>query len=223
MAADKFLVGYAATFDSPTTIHFEGSPFTESIAPGAFSFALGESRPGRMAVFNRDHEVGRLLGRNGKNLTLSEDEVGLRFRLQLPNTELGNDTFELVQQGVLGGMSFASRIAGEEWFEPEKPGGIPHRVITEVTRLLDVACCVWPAYSKPSITTATRAEANKADRQRLYDYKPRLIDRTSLSAAPSRLSEWRKKGYKRTPKPDFAKKLPTRRGCGHVTEIGGGL
>ncbi len=223
MAADKFLVGYAATFDTPTTIHFEGSPFTESIAPGAFSFALGESREGRMAVFNRDHEVGRLLGRNGKNLTLNEDETGLHFRLRLPTTSLGDDTLELVQQGVLGGMSFASRIAGEEWFEPEKPGGIPHRVITEVTRLLDIACCVWPAYSEPSIATATRSEADKADRLRLHNYKPRLIDRTSLAAGPSRLSEWRKKGYKRTTKPDFAKKLPHRRGCGHATDIEGGF
>ena len=65
---ERFLIGHAATFDSPTEIRFEGEPFTESIAPGAFSFALGESRPGRQATFVRDHEVGRLLGRNGKNL-----------------------------------------------------------------------------------------------------------------------------------------------------------
>ncbi len=223
MAADRFLIGHAATFDSTTTINFEGSPFTESIAPGAFSFALGESRPGRMAVFNRDHDVGRLLGRNGKNLTLTEDETGLHFRLRLPTTSLGNDTYQLVEEGVLGGMSFASRIAGEEWFEPEKPGGIPHRVITEVSRLLDCSVCVWPAYDKPSITTATRSEADKVDRQRLHSYKPRLPDKTSLAAGPLRMSEWRKKGYQRTPKPKFVKKLPTRRGCGHATDIEGGF
>lgn len=221
MAADRYLIGHAATFDSTTTIRFEGEPFTESIAPGAFSFALGESRPGRMAVFNRDHEVGRLLGRNGKNLTLNEDEVGLHFKLKVPDTELGNDTFEMVQQGVLAGMSFASRIAGEEWFEPKKPRGISHRVITEVSTLLDCSVCVWPAYDTPSIKVATRSEADKADRQRLHAYKPRRIDQTSLAAEPSRLSEWMKKGYRRTPKPKFAKKLPTRRGCGHATEIEG--
>jgi hypothetical protein len=218
--SDRFLVGYAATFDSTTEIRFEGAPFTESIAPGAFSFVLGESRPGRMAVFNRDHEVGRLLGRNGKNLTLNEDEVGLHFRLRLPDTELGNDTFELVEEGVLSGMSFAARITGEEWYETGKPGGMPHRVITEVSRLMDVCACTWPAYSKPSITTATRASADKSDRLMLHNYKPRLPDQTSLAAEPSRLSEWMKKGYRRTTKPKFAKKLPTRRGCGHMTEIG---
>ncbi len=223
MAVDRFLIGYAATFNSPTTIRFEGGSFTESIAPKAFSFALGESREGRQPVFVRDHEVGRLLGRNGKNLTLNEDEVGLHFKLHVPNTSLGTDTYRLVEEGVLGGMSFGFLIKDEEWYEPEKPGDIPHRVITEVSRLLDVSCCTWPAYSKPSIATATRSEAEKLDRQRLHSYKPRLPDKTSLAAGPSRLAEWRKKGYRRTPKPEFAKKLPTRRGCGHATEIGGGF
>ncbi len=52
---DRHLIGHAATFDSTTTITFEGAPFTESIAPGAFSFALGEWRAGRQATFVRDH------------------------------------------------------------------------------------------------------------------------------------------------------------------------
>ena len=220
MASDRYLIGYAATFNSPTTIRFEGGSFTESIAPKSFAFALGESREGRQPVFVRDHEVGRLLGRNGKNLTLNEDEVGLHFKLRVPNTEIGNDTFQLVEEGVLGGMSFGFLIGDEEWYEPEKPGDIPHRIITGVSRLLDISACTWPAYSKPSITSATRAEAEKSDRLRLHGDRPRLPDRTSLAAGPLRLSEWMKKGYRRTPKPNFAKKLPTRRGCGHVTEIG---
>ena len=209
-APDRYLIGYAANFNSTTTITFEGAPFTESIAPGSFSFALGEWRPGRQATFVRDHEVGRLLGRNGHNLVLNEDELGLHFKLKVPATSLGNDTFELVKEGVLGGMSFAARITGEEWFEPEKPGGVPHRVITEVSRLLDCSACTWPAYDKPSIETATRVEADRSMR----------LPEPRRTAQPSRLAEWIHKGYRRTTKPKFAKKLLTRRGCGHMTEIG---
>ncbi len=207
--SERFLIGYAATFNSTTTIRFEGEPFDESIAPGAFSFVLGESRPGRQATFVRDHEVGRLLGRNGRNLVLNEDGLGLHFKLKLPATELGNDTYQLVKEGVLGGMSFAARITGEEWYESESPG-IPHRVITEVSRLLDVCACTWPAYDKPSIETATRVEADKSVR----------LSEPHRTEQYLRLAEWMHKGYRRTTKPKFAKKLPTRRGCGHMTEIG---
>ena len=115
-------------------------------------------------------------------------------------------------------MSFAARITGEEWFEPEKPG-IPHRVITEVSRLLDVCACTWPAYDKPSIETATRSEAARSVRQLPDgDQPPRRS-----TEVQRRLSEWIHNGYRRTTKPKFAKKLPTRRGCGHATEIGGGF
>ena len=206
---DRFLVGHAATFNSTTTITFEGEPFTETIAPGAFDFALGEWRLGRQATFNRDHDVGRLLGRNGKNLTLNEDGTGLHFKLRVPNTELGTDTFELVSEGVLAGMSFAARVIDEEWYAPEKRGELPHRVITKVSRLLDVSCCTWPAYDTPSIEVATRSEAEKSVRRLPEGYKPSRLGRSP-------------KGYRRTIRPAFAKKMPgfTRRGCGHATEIG---
>ena len=85
MATEKTrtLEGYAALFNVSTTIFGDGpQPFTESIKPGAFAAVLTSKK--LETVFTRDHDVGRIIGRAGKNLQLSEDKFGLKFRLELP-------------------------------------------------------------------------------------------------------------------------------------------
>jgi len=159
MAHTRILEGYAALFNVPTTIYGDGpQPFTESIAPGAFSAVLSDRK--QETTFVRDHDTARIVGRHGKNLQLKEDKFGLFFRLELPETELANETFELVKNGIVTGMSFAFWLDTEEWEVPPeglldsaKRGRLPHRTITGVARLMDCSACVWPAYRQPQIVT----------------------------------------------------------------------
>ena len=55
---------------------------------------------------NLDHDDNAFLGKSGKNLQLDNREDGLYYRLSLPNTTLGRDTYELAQRGLIDSNSF---------------------------------------------------------------------------------------------------------------------
>lgn len=105
------LVGLAAPYGRETRI---GSEFRERIASGAFAATLNS---GRDILALADHDPSRVLGRTSSgSLTLEDDAVhGLRFRLKLPNTSIGNDIRELAARGDLGGMSFGFRAIRDSW------------------------------------------------------------------------------------------------------------
>jgi hypothetical protein len=111
----KRLVGYAAVWDTPTTIREAGRTFTEVIRRGAFRKAI-DSKGDIIATFN--HDPNRLLGRTASGtLSLAEDDHGLRFMLELPDTPTGAEVRALVQRGDLNGasFSFAPRKDGNRW------------------------------------------------------------------------------------------------------------
>lgn len=151
----RTLVGYAAVFERLTDI---GSYFQEKLSPGAFSDALdGDVR----ALV--DHDAGRVIGRTKSGtLRLSEDGVGLRVEIDVPNTSDGNDLWELVSRGDISGMSFGFRVKKETWDETVSP---PVRTIEKV-ELHEVSAVAWPAYEDTTIGVrsleAFRAEAEAA-------------------------------------------------------------
>lgn len=108
-ASGRTLTGYAAVFGTETRM---GS-FTERIAPGAFSKSLAS---GRDILALLDHRADVLLGRTASGtLKLTEDAKGLRFDLELPDTQAGRDLVALAERGDLGGMSFGFIAEDEAW------------------------------------------------------------------------------------------------------------
>lgn len=110
-ANSRKLTGYIAKFDSPTTI----GDFTEVIRRGAFAASLAS---GADILALADHDTSRVLGRTRSGtLTLSEDDTGLAFALELPDTQAGRDLAALAQRGDLGGCSFAFNVpaGGDHW------------------------------------------------------------------------------------------------------------
>jgi HK97 family phage prohead protease len=108
------LVGYAAVFyrdgDAGTEYRL-GPDVVERIAPTAFNRALQEKHDAR-ALFN--HDPNMLLGRAGAGtLRLSVDARGLRYEIDLPETNVGKDVAASISRGDLSGSSFAFRINGK--------------------------------------------------------------------------------------------------------------
>ena len=135
--------GYAATFNREASI---AGMFREVIAPGAFTAALRRSDP--VALFN--HDTNLLLGRKSSwTLDVREDDRGLRYDVDLPNTTLGRDVHELVKRGDVAGSSFAFTVKEEAWAFPKV--GLPLRTILEVDKLYDVSPVVHPAYEGTSV------------------------------------------------------------------------
>ncbi|WP_407122762.1 HK97 family phage prohead protease [Bradyrhizobium sp. STM 3561] len=140
----RTLVGYAAVFNSDTTI---GDYFIERIAPGAFSTAIGGDVLALVA-----HDYARVIGRTkSKTLRLSEDDRGLKVEIDVPNTTDGNDLWELVERGDVTGMSFGFRATKQEW---DDTGEIPKRTVLEA-ELYEVTATAVPAY--PDTTLAARS------------------------------------------------------------------
>lgn len=107
-AKGRKLEGYAATFANPATI---GGRFVETIARGAFAATL-RNRGDILALV--DHDPGRVLARTRSGtLRLSEDEKGLAFSLDVPDTSHGRDVLALAERGDLGGMSFGFTAVDE--------------------------------------------------------------------------------------------------------------
>jgi HK97 family phage prohead protease len=93
------ITGYAARYNvlSHPLPCGDGTTFRERIAPGAFKRILASS-PDVICCFN--HDSNKVLGRTtAGTLTLSEDDRGLKFTCDLPNTEAGRDCYESVQRG----------------------------------------------------------------------------------------------------------------------------
>lgn len=135
----RTLYGYAARFNQPTSL---GS-FSEIIAPGAFKRTLaGDDAAKIRAIY--EHDSRSLLGRAGSgSLRLSEDDVGLAFELDLPDTQLGRDVATLVKRGDLNGCSFGFIATGDTW-QGET------RTVTDV-ELHEITITATPAYDTTSV------------------------------------------------------------------------
>lgn len=104
------------------------------------------------ALYN--HDFNNVLGKQGKNLTLSVDEKGLFFSLELlPSDE---HIFELVQQGIINKMSFGFKVDSDEWEDST------HRTIKHIKQLQEISLVPLPAYEGTDIT-AKRGLNNMAD------------------------------------------------------------
>ena len=142
-AQGRKVSGYAAVFNTDADL----GEFRERIAPGAFRSTLAAGRNIR-ALYN--HNPSDVLGTTqGKTLELREDEKGLAFSLELPNTTVGNDVAELVRRGDVSGCSFGFRVnqGGEKW---EIRSGVSVRTLTDVM-LAEITLTADPAYADTEI------------------------------------------------------------------------
>jgi HK97 family phage prohead protease len=151
--ADKpALSGYAAVFGAATEI---AGLFREQIAPGAFRDAVG--RDDVRALFN--HDANFVLGRTTSGtLRLVEDDKGLRYDVDPPDTQWARDLMVSVQRGDVSQSSFAFEVTEDEW-EYGKRGEMPLRTIKQV-RLHDVSPVTYPAYATTTVS-ARSVEAAK--------------------------------------------------------------
>ena len=142
-AEGRTLSGYAAVFNSASEpLQSHRGEFVETIAPGAFKRSLAESRV--WAYYN--HDTNWPLARTPDTLTLSEDRVGLRMSMQVPDTTYGRDVMALLEAGILdGSMSFGFRTKEDRW---ERRDGVLHRTLLDVD-LVEISVVQTPAYTAP--------------------------------------------------------------------------
>lgn len=149
--------GYAALFNS-TSENLGG--FRERIEPGAFDEVLKNDVRALM-----NHDPNKILGRTTSGtLRLGQDEKGLWYEYDSPDTSYARDLLVSMDRGDVDQSSFQFQIerGGDKWDLGED--GLALRSISKVKRLLDVSPVTIPAY--PDTTVAKRSmEAIQKEKQ----------------------------------------------------------
>jgi HK97 family phage prohead protease len=103
-----------------------------------------------------NHEGLPLARTKNGTLLLTEDEVGLRFDAELPDTTEAKDLYTLIERGDVDQMSFAFRVIRQKWNSDRT-----ERTLTEVSLADgDVSVVTYPAY--PTTSVEAREHLRKA-------------------------------------------------------------
>lgn len=141
------IVGHAAVFNSPTEIGSKTWGWLETIAPGAFtdSIDIDDIR----GLFN--HDPNYVLGRNvAGTLELSEDEKGLLYTIDPPDTQAARDLLESIDRGDITGSSFGFEVLEQVWNINSEDDEWDKRELTKI-KLWDVSPVTFPAYDDTDV------------------------------------------------------------------------
>lgn len=109
------------------------------------------------------HDDGYILARTSSGtLRMDEDDTGLRFDADLPDTNLARDLAVLITRGDINGMSFGFTDG-----EVEGTGTrASPRIVRSIGRLLDISLVTRPAYPGTDVGLRSNTQ-NRAERLRL--------------------------------------------------------
>lgn len=141
------IIGYGAVFNS---LSENLGGFQEVIMPGAFADTLGDDVRALM-----NHDANLILGRTiAGTLKLAENNIGLLYEIDPPQTSYAKDLLLSIQRGDIDQSSFGFQALEESWKSPTDDNPLPIRVLHKV-RLFDVSPVTFPAYA--STTVSVRA------------------------------------------------------------------
>ena len=148
------ITGYGAVFESRSE---DLGGFVEIIERGAFDDVLNDDVRG---LFNHDNNI--ILGRSSAGtLRLDVDDIGLRYEIDPPDTQMIRDmVLTPMRRGDITQSSFGFFVEEDDFQEDRN--GIVTRTIKKVGRLVDVSPVTFPAY--PETEVALRKLSKFVDR-----------------------------------------------------------
>lgn len=166
--------GYALKFNKESNLLGE---FVEVISPEALRNA--DLSDVRCLI---DHNSSYVLGRTvADTLKLEVDDVGLRFRCELPNTSYARDLYENIKLGNINQCSFGFTIEedGDEFERRED--GIFKRTVNKIRSLFDVSIVTYPAYEDTDVAPALRSIKNIKENERKQIEQRRLMEKANAA------------------------------------------
>ena len=145
---DKMIIeGYAITYDQPATHQYGSRKFTETIKKGSLDKTDMKDVP--MRYNHNDNVMIMARTRNG-SLQLIKDDVGLKIKAELLDTQSNRDLYKGIQEGLIDKMSIAFTIAdgGDTWSFGENE---TTRDVNNIDKLYDVSVVDTPFYDSTSI------------------------------------------------------------------------
>lgn len=146
VSEEKMIIeGYAIKFNEQTLIGTEAYGFKEIISVDALIETNMKDVP---LKYNHQDNFLVIARTRNKSLELEVDEVGLKIRAELLDTQSNQDIYKMVKSGLLDKMSFAFTVKNQSW---DRTGTIPVRTIQKIDRLYDVSIVDVPAYEGTSV------------------------------------------------------------------------
>lgn len=106
-----------------------------------------------------DHIPSQIIGRTtAGTLKLTNDEIGLKYRCELPNTNYAKDLYENMRVGNINQCSFGFMLSedGDE-MRFDKKNNIYQRTLKNISQLTDVSVVTYPAYKDTDVSPALRS------------------------------------------------------------------
>lgn len=174
----RTITGYAIKWEMKSHPMGYWTRFKEQFKKGAFTESL--TKEDQRALWS--HDTSKVLGRtkNG-TLRLYEDDIGLRFELDLPNTTLGNDAHETIKRGDVDGVSFGFRMRKQEWDESD-----PDNIVRTISQadLFEISPVGFPAYPDSHVSARSadpyKAYLEEKEEKEIKESRNQLILKTYL-------------------------------------------
>ncbi len=163
----RTIEGLAIVYEEESEVLYDfldGRAFREIVHKGAVTEELLRSSD-VLALY--EHDRTKLLARstNGEgSLHLSITDSGLLYRFDAPNTQLGNDTLELLRRGDLRSSSFLFGVNKGDTHWEKKEDGTWLRHIDHFSYIGDVSVVSTPAY--PATTASAERSKRALDEER---------------------------------------------------------
>lgn len=150
----RMIEGYAIVFGQESRLLVDyWDAYREIIEPGAVTEDDLKGFDIKMTMY---HNREKILARSNKGegtLTLSVDEVGVKYSFEAPNTPDGDTALELVRRGDLSGSSFmywtdeSTNVTYEKTAE-----GVLLRHVNKISQIYDMTIAADPAYTQTNVT-----------------------------------------------------------------------
>ncbi len=139
--------GYAIKYDQPATHEYGSYKFTETIKRGALDNTDIKDVPLR---YNHNDTFCIMARTRNNSLQLIKDDIGLKIRAELIDTQSNRDIYKSIQEGLIDKMSFAFTVAenGDTWTYGKDE---TLREVTNINKLFDVSVVDTPFYDTTSV------------------------------------------------------------------------
>ena len=158
----RIVEGYAIVFNSESR---DLGGFTEVIEPTALEGVLQQSDILCLLNHNEDRGILARSKYGAGSLKLEVDSTGLKYSVEAPCTNLGDELLEGLKRGDITTSSFAFTIDSDTW--TKKDNGSYIRTINKFKELFDVSPVYKEAY--PDTSVALR-KLESFDKEDLTDY-----------------------------------------------------
>ena len=149
-----------------------GDSFVEEIAEGAFD----ESLKVRDVVGLWSHDTSQVLGNTkSKTLRIENDKKELRFELDIPNTTVGNDAWELIKRGDVDGVSFGMKVTKDKWSSEERENGKLYKRSILNAELYEISPVAFPAYPTNEVSVRSLDEFKAGEKRVADEFRKRKL------------------------------------------------